>query len=206
MITRSKAKAEKIRLDEEKSSYISKLPKEVIFTLLLQLELDELRVVCFSKNPKIREICTSEIFQKAYIEKFPKKLIHDPVTIAINPTNPYYFEIMQNKPLVILEVFAKPNKINTMTYRPYDKNFMIVFYERDGRNYIRIEPKFNYVPENYNQEVKEFLHSIERGEWWSPDIQDEKSLLTEKATMEFYNQAIDIMKDKVNEKYNLIFR
>ena len=49
------------------------LPKEALFNLLLQIEPKEIKIVCLSRNSKVREICNSEYFQEAYNNKYPKK-------------------------------------------------------------------------------------------------------------------------------------
>ena len=51
---------------------IHHLPKEALFTLLLQVEPTEIKTVCFSKNKKVREICNSEYFREAYKQKYRK--------------------------------------------------------------------------------------------------------------------------------------
>ena len=48
---------------------IGALIKEEIFQLLLQLEPNEIRIVCFSKNKRVREVCTSKYFRDTYKEK-----------------------------------------------------------------------------------------------------------------------------------------
>jgi len=57
---------------------IESLPKEVLFNLLLQVEPNEIGIVCRgAKNPKIRKICESEHFKNIYSEKykdFPKHI------------------------------------------------------------------------------------------------------------------------------------
>ena len=51
---------------------IQNLPKEAIFSLLLQIEPEEIKTVCFSKNPKVREICNSLYFRQAHQNKYRK--------------------------------------------------------------------------------------------------------------------------------------
>jgi len=48
---------------------ISKLPKPALFNLLLQIEPIEIRIVCNSKNPKVREICQLPRFMEEYKNK-----------------------------------------------------------------------------------------------------------------------------------------
>ena len=52
MNTRSKTK---LQLQQD----IKLLPKEALFQLLLQVEPREIKIVCYSKNPRVREICSS---------------------------------------------------------------------------------------------------------------------------------------------------
>ena len=51
---------------------IHELPKEALFTLFLQIEPEEIKTVCFSRNKKVREICNSNYFQQAYGQKYRK--------------------------------------------------------------------------------------------------------------------------------------
>ena len=49
---------------------ISNLPKPALFNLLLQIEPDEIRVVCGIRDPKIKEICYSNRFIEEYKIKY----------------------------------------------------------------------------------------------------------------------------------------
>ena len=49
---------------------IHNLPKEALFSLLLQVEPEEIKTVCFSRNKKVREICNSEYFRETYNQKY----------------------------------------------------------------------------------------------------------------------------------------
>jgi len=55
--------------------YISKLDKPALFSLMLELDPREIRIVCYSKNKKVRDVCNSKAFQKAYWDKHRKKLM-----------------------------------------------------------------------------------------------------------------------------------
>ena len=51
-------------------SQILGMPKEVIFQLLLNMPPDEVRMLCRSQNPKVRDICTSNYFRTEYRKKY----------------------------------------------------------------------------------------------------------------------------------------
>ena len=51
---------------------IHHLPKEALFSLFLQIEPEEFKIVALSGNKKVREICNSEYFTEAYNEKYVK--------------------------------------------------------------------------------------------------------------------------------------
>ena len=51
---------------------IHNLPKEALFSLLLQIEPEEIKTVCFWKNKKVREISNSEYFRETYKKKYRK--------------------------------------------------------------------------------------------------------------------------------------
>ena len=67
---------------------LNNLPKEALFSLFLQIEPEEIKTICLSKNPKIRQVCNSLYFQETYNKKYPKfKLIlfdNDPPLIPIH--------------------------------------------------------------------------------------------------------------------------
>ena len=52
---------------------LNNLPKEALFSLFLQIEPEEIKTICLSKNPKIRQVCNSSYFQEVYDKKYPKK-------------------------------------------------------------------------------------------------------------------------------------
>ena len=56
---------------------IQNLPKEALFSLLLQIEPVEIKTVCFSRNKKVREICNSEYFRETYKQKYRKVNFRD---------------------------------------------------------------------------------------------------------------------------------
>ena len=51
---------------------IHDLPKEALFSLLLQVDPKEIKIVCLSKIRKVREICNSEYFRETYKQKYRK--------------------------------------------------------------------------------------------------------------------------------------
>jgi hypothetical protein len=187
---------------------VNKFPKEVLFNLLLQVEPNEIKIVCYSKNPNVRKICNSEIFKKAYKEKYPRKLMNGPFDVATNPMDKYSFEIMKIenvKAPIILNIMAKKlGEINYISFNDYSKNYSIILYRKDGKNNMVLKPYFKYTPKNYNQEIKEYLQNIEREKWWSFDIKNEESVFSEEATMEFYNEVLDLMKE--SGTYKRIFK
>ena len=56
---------------------IQSLPKEALFSLLLQIEPEEIKTVCFSKNKKVQEICNSTYFRETYKEKYRQVDFYD---------------------------------------------------------------------------------------------------------------------------------
>ena len=42
------------------AEYISKLDKPALFSLMLELDPREIRIVCYSKNKKVRDICNNK--------------------------------------------------------------------------------------------------------------------------------------------------
>ena len=67
---------------------ITKLPKEVLFDLLLMVEPHEIGTVCRSKNSRVRAICSSKLFQQAYKKKYPRKLMTGKISVSVKMT--YY--------------------------------------------------------------------------------------------------------------------
>ena len=59
------------RLSKEFYYIAEKMPKNVIFELLLQMNPEDIRFLCSSQNSKIRNICQSSYFKNSYIEKWP---------------------------------------------------------------------------------------------------------------------------------------
>ena len=51
---------------------IHNLPKEALFSLFLQIEPEEIKTFCLTKNKKVREICNSEYFRETYKQKYRK--------------------------------------------------------------------------------------------------------------------------------------
>ena len=228
MITRSKSKKEKLEKEKlENKLDITNLPKEALFNLLLQVEPNEIKIVCLSKNPRVREICNSALFKKAYKEKYPKKLMGDRKFANFGRG---FIEIIDEKKLNIIRIsynedteeldyieFIPSRQIYPSTVMPknvifsdlqltrYNPMFMIIDEGEDGKFRMTIG-RYNIYglsavkdaerfTENYNQEVKEFLQSIEREKWWNPNIQFRENYATDKAMKEFYNEVMDILRD-----------
>ncbi len=61
---------------------ITAFPKEVLFNLLLMIEPHEIKTVCQSKNSRVRAICSSDLFQKAYKIKHFKKLMQGKISVS----------------------------------------------------------------------------------------------------------------------------
>lgn len=222
MLTRSQSK---------KLIDINNLPKEALFDLLLQVEPREIKIVCYSKNPRVRQICNSGLFKKAYKEKYPKKLIGDQSFANFGKG---FIEIVDEKKLNVIRIsydedskelnyidFIPHRQVYPSTMIPEELGYVnldryllekspmtISIYENeDGSKYIMDVGRNNgysftvkqdeQFRKNYNQEVKEFLESIEREKWWNPNIQFGfmENLATEKSMKEFYEEVINIMKD-----------
>lgn len=209
---------------------IKKLPKEALFQLLLQVEPKEIKIVCHSKNPRVREICSSKLFQEAYKKKYPKKLLkfyyeyhndsegegaigligrnRDQIQILYDSNNKelkHIFFIPYNQiyhSTVIPENYSK--KKTNLKLKEYSPMEILLLKEDNGEFNLHIgrenmvltsvkdQEKFL---KNYNQEVKEFLQSIEREKWWNPNIQFGKNKVDKQIMNEFYNQVIEIMKE-----------
>jgi len=227
MLTRSKTK---------KLIDINKLPKEALFNLLLQVEPKEIKIVCRSKNPRVREICNSELFKNAYKEKYPKKLIGDKSYVNFKKG---FIEIIDEITLnaIIISYDVESKELNCIEFAPYRQVYpstvatknrslknlnvelimnnpiqIIIIEDEDGKFRMTVGRDNIYgistikddetFRKNYNQEVKEFLQSIEREKWWNSNIQFRENYATDKAMKEFYDDVINIMK-RMNllEKY-----
>jgi len=228
MQTRSKTRLKKE--EEEKKIDINNLPKEALFQLLLQVEPKEIKIVCHSKNPRVRQICSSGLFQEAYKKKYPKKLLDFFFT---NMGRDNIEMIGKNKDIIRVVYNPETQKLKYIEFRPHNQIFpsttipenrsminlhlefrnnnpiQIVLFEDDGEMKMTIgrddigeistkkdEEKFR---ENYNQEVKEFLQSIERENWWNPNIQYQKNEVSKQSMNEFYNQVLNLMRESKSD-------
>tara|TARA_R110001599_G_scaffold108188_2_gene271212 strand:+ start:1220 stop:1459 length:240 start_codon:yes stop_codon:yes gene_type:complete len=72
---------------------IQSLPKEVLFSLFLQVEPKEMRTVCFWKNKKVREICNSKYFQDSYKQKHREVLFWDRFLFPLEKRNRFLFPL-----------------------------------------------------------------------------------------------------------------
>ena len=216
MITRSRAK-------KQFETGIHTLPKEVLINLLMFLEPSEIRLICQSDNPKIREICASPVFRQAYAQKYPKKLLRGRVDVTGQGKSS--FEITGRHDDTIYVRRKSDGEIRSIKFTPrrqifpstfvpevaqFDTNALrfnnpmqiILYKDDDGKFKMEIGRENIYgvntkeedetFRRTYNQEVKEFLQSIERENWWSPTIQFRSNEASELAMIEFYNQVNDL--------------
>ena len=91
---------------------IQKLPIEALFSLLLQVEPHEFKIVSLSRDKKVREICNSKYFQEAYKEKHREILFHIYICNEIWLfDSPHIFILYgEKKKLSILEMFNSDYK------------------------------------------------------------------------------------------------
>jgi len=199
---------------------ISKLPKPALFNLIMQLEPREMKIVCGSKNHRVREICESNLFRKAYSQKYD--LLKQPIEIEED-------RIMGSKKLNltdvegnVLEVLYKNDgkTIYGITYTPFKqiyastfrKNFtedelrrsnpLAINYNADYDLYIgrsKVHEVFTEEEEkrfldSFNKEVKEFLEYIGRESWWNPNIQFGDDKVNENIAKEFLDEVQDLLK------------
>ncbi len=82
---------------------ITKLPKEVLFDLLLMVKPDEIDIVCRSKNSRVRAICSSKLFQETYKKKYPKKLMTGKISVS-ESNDTYTFKDKNENKIRILSV------------------------------------------------------------------------------------------------------
>lgn len=94
---------------------ITKLPKEVLFELLLRVEPHEIDIVCRSKNSRVRAICSSQMFQQAYKLKYPKKLMTGKISMSIF-TDFYIFTDEKENEIVIEH---ENGEIDSIEYTPF---------------------------------------------------------------------------------------
>ena len=90
-------------------------------------------------------------------------------------------ELIMNKTIQIIITEDEDGKFRMTIGRD---NIYGIFNKKDAESFSK----------NYNQEVKEFLESIEREKWWNSNIQFRENYATDKAMKEFYDDVINIMK------------
>lgn len=197
---------------------ISKLPKPALFNLILQVKPEEIKYVCKSNNPRVREICRSKLFQEAYKKKHPKKLMGKIVDVYKDGIKIIYEDAMgntiENYNNGEMFIYTPFKQIYPSTYR---KNFtetelrmnnpITLFKYNDENLYVgrdqmheifTTEDEEKFL-ESYNKEVKEFLEYIERESWWNPDIQFGDNQLSEKIKKEFMTEVEKIIGDYISE-------
>ena len=111
-------------------------------------------------------------------------------------------EFIPYKQIYPSTVIADAFRFNTMTLRHNNPMQIVLYKDDDGKFVMEIGRENMYgittkdedaqFRNNYNQEVKEFLQSIERETWYSPNIQFRNNQVSEKTMMEFLNQVNDI--------------
>lgn len=142
----SEANIQKETIPKKEIYDIGKLDKEALFNLLLMVEPDEIKIVCHSKNPRVRIICSSPLFQEAYKKKYPRKLMIGKITHS-------YKDFMDGGLYVFIDEKGNQIKINTkirstqggdihrvrrITYQPFKQMYPSTF-KLTGRGEETIE-------------------------------------------------------------------
>ena len=205
------------------SSQIKYLPKEALFNLLLQLEPREMKIVCGSLNRKVREICQSDLFKKAYSYKY--YLLKGKIEIDEDKFNGLKRLILKDEIGNKLDILYKNDgkTISAITYEPFKQLYASTYKKNLTEDEIRLfNPiKIDYDEyddgeynlhigredlkgiftvkgseiflNNYNKEVKEFLQYIDRESWWNPDIQFHDNEVSESIREEFLKEVTDLL-------------
>ena len=94
---------------------INNLPKEAIYSLLLMVEPNELKTICLSSDKKIREICDSAFFRKAYDNKYPRR-----ADFSLLPKEALFQLLLKIEPEEIKQVcFSKNRKVREICNSNY---------------------------------------------------------------------------------------
>ena len=216
MITRSKSNKEIFD--------IKLLPKEALFELLLQVEPNEIKIVCQSKNSKVREICSSKLFQEAYKNKYPKNLLQgkietekigNEITLTDEKGNSIEFGLNRDHNKIISMLYTPFKQIYPSTFvkaafgnldenslRKYNPIFIYIKFEKKSEMEIGRENLYGIHSvkdeedflNNYNQEIKEFLENIKRENWWNETLGFRTGKIDKKTMIEFNDQTMKYLK------------
>lgn len=172
--------------------FIQTAPKEILFPIMLQLDPKEIRIICESRNKRVRDVCNSEDFQKAYWEIHRRKLMQREIDVSF-----------KNK-----EFFLIDDKLNRLKIKINNdgKIKSIVYHANVGivQNIISlIKSEKGYklgFPENTLLPVdkKEYSKNIER-DWF-----EKSNYADEKGINEFISEIKDILKNVNYKGKNLL--
>lgn len=173
MITRSKAKID-----------INKLPKPALFNLIMQLEPREMKIVCGSNNSRVREICRSSLFQKAYSQKYD--LLKQPIEIEedrilglkkINLT-----DAKGNK----LDILYKADEktIHGITYTPFKQIYTSTYIKNFNEDELR---QSNPIKIDYDYDEDEGQYILYLGRDLMHEVFTEEE---EKTFLNDYNKEV----------------
>lgn len=191
---------------------INNFPVPALLNLLLQIEPREIKILCNSKNRKVRKICSSVLFKKAYSEKYD--LLKGEIKFENN--------ILKDEIGNEIQFKLIKKAVNNITYTPfrqiYPSTFIKNYSEDELRNHnpitisylegnlyigrdrmsevLTVEDEQNFI-NGYNKEVKEFLQYIRRESWWNPEIEFGNNQIYQKHGKEFKDEVIDLIKKNV---------
>jgi len=125
---------------------ITLLPKEVLFNLLLQVQPNEIGVVCTSKNSNVRTICKSKLFQDEYKKKFPKKLLTGKIKKDYDYENRTYIFTDENGNRIKIYL-DRHGETDVIEYIPYKQQYPSTYIRSDNgmvlsENILRSENPF----------------------------------------------------------------
>jgi hypothetical protein len=135
-----------------KEMNIGALPKEALFDLLLLVEPHEIGVVCRSKNPRVRAICTSKLFQETYARKYPRKLMSGKLKYDYDVETGTHIFVDQvgNQVKIIADPRINANTIQVIQYIPFKQIYPSTYTtsEKDfvlTENILRRENPLNII-------------------------------------------------------------
>ena len=167
-----------------KSFDIGKLPKEAIFSLLMQVDPEEIGIVCAQTgNSKVKQVCESQYFQDAYFSKHP--LVEDPRRAFWTPSflTKNFVEFLQKadfgehnieiheliNPVLDEGVFSRRASTTIMglyfkklQFKEVDKSYyktdeLLNFYFKDCLTLLEQESNFNRNKMRFNQ-IQKITH------------------------------------------------
>jgi hypothetical protein len=196
--------------DVAKRMDIGSLPKEVLFELLLKVDPHEISVVCHSKNRNVRAICSSKLFQETYKKKH-YKLMGGNILAKYDYENRKY--IFRDEIGNQIKISEERGEITSIEYIPYKQIYTSTtnsYLLKETESEIREINPMNITMIKRNDdwyiefgrdgfangpEIKTFLISIGKLNWWSEDYNYSPVWGSRAVLKEFYDEIVNILKN-----------